>query len=477
MNSQGIRVVATGAALGILVCAVSQAQANFRPKKDIVLDTASQQVGNQLFTGGLFVFNQIRIDRGIHVSARGPNPLILVALGDVVVDGILEGDGRDGPHVNTLNSANYPAPGGIGGPAGGRGGAGSPQPKNRSLAGQRGQGPMGIPGLGGIGGSGVASTISYAAGGGGGSFATIGDPHFVKARFDPKTRANVPQIGYGGFGIGLHQLPFLGGAPGPRLFLDGKSSNDFWGVAIDVNSRKIIRGEIAWPFGGSGGGGGGDRWAGGSLSFTHDSKGAGGGGGGGAVLIYALGKIVVGPAGRISADGGDGGGGEWAGSSRFGGGGGGGSGGMVILMTRKTIDLHVHGKTYGEGDYSFSVSADGGIGRQSRFGAIGYESKYAGDPSSAWSRNAGGLGGMGIVQFVTPVDGKNADGTNTILDDKINILQNGKPLTGAVKQKYLAWRGFPNSLGVRVDDRGKAIQLGHKDGDIRPAPHLLPLWF
>ncbi len=66
---------------------------------------------------------------------------------------------------------------------------------------------------------------------------------------------------------------------------------------------------------------------------------------------------------------------------------------MVILMTRKSIDLHVHGKTYGEGDNSFSVSADGGIGRPAAFGTLGaYLSKYLRNPATVWSRNVGGQG-------------------------------------------------------------------------------------
>jgi len=121
MSWHGIREISAGCFLGLVGTATLGAQANFRPKTDMVLNTSYQQVGTQIYRGGLFVFNQVRIDAGIRVTGQGPNPLIIVALGDVLVDGMLEGDGQDGPHVNTLNSANFPSPGGLGGPAGGAG--------------------------------------------------------------------------------------------------------------------------------------------------------------------------------------------------------------------------------------------------------------------------------------------------------------------------------------------------------------------
>ena len=150
---------------------------------------------------------------------------------------------------------------------------------------------------------------------------------------------------------------------------------------------------------------------------------------------------------------------------------------MVILASRKGIDLHVHGGTYGEKDNSFSVSADGGVSGLGKTSSEPFSKKYAFSPSRSMAGNLGGLGGMGIVQFIVPVDGKNRDGTNTILDDRVRILRNGKPLTGAQKQKYLAWRGFPNKKGVWVDDKGNPIRLGDQEGDIRPSPILMPLWF
>jgi hypothetical protein len=88
----------------------------------------------------------------------------------------------------------------------------------------------------------------------------------------------------------------------------------------------------------------------------------------------------------------------------------------------------------------------------------------------------GGFGGLGIVQLMTPIGSDNADGTNTVLDDNIDIIGGaGLPLVGANKQRFLAWRGFQDEQGVMVDDRGNPTAIGNNEGDIRPAPLLLPL--
>jgi hypothetical protein len=86
----------------------------------------------------------------------------------------------------------------------------------------------------------------------------------------------------------------------------------------------------------------------------------------------------------------------------------------------------------------------------------------------------GGFGGMGVIELVTR-PGNNADGTNTVLDDGIILVRNGQLLLGTEKQRYLAWRGFPNTAGVPVDDSGNPTNIGSNEGDIRPTPTLLPL--
>ena len=108
-----------------------------------------------------------------------------------------------------------------------------------------------------------------------------------------------------------------------------------------------------------------------------------------------------------------------------------------------------------------------------------------------WDNNpAGAMGGMGIVELFSPA-GQNADGTNTILDDNIKIIDaNGQVLTGTDKIRYLGWRGFPNTQGVWVDDSNNPTYNNapstpgypawatspDDEGDIRPAPVLLPVF-
>ena len=103
------------------------------------------------------------------------------------------------------------------------------------------------------------------------------------------------------------------------------------------------------------------------------------------------------------------------------------------------------------------------------------ENVAPGRPVSALdSKPSGGLGGMGIVQLMTPI-GTNRDRTNTVLDDRIDIILNNQVLTGAQKQRYIAWRGYLDRTGQRVDDRGLPTNIGANEGDIRPAPVLLPI--
>ena len=272
-----------------------------------------------------------------------------------------------------------------------------------------------------------------------------------------------------------------GGNPGITPFLDPAPDNNFFGTGVDLNLRRLVRGELAQPSGGAGGGGGGDR----SVScdpndpgFINDNKGGGGGAGGGVLVIAANGMVQVGPQGWISADGGNGGGGEQAGANNQGAGGAGGSGGLLVILTRTGIELVAHGETYANNDYSFSVSADGGVGTQGRFSGTEILGKYPPlSSTSAWNQKPiGGMGGMGIVELVVPI-GNNSDGTNTIFDDNVHILDaNGNRLTGAQKQRYIAWRGYFDPVQGRFeDDFGNPTNIGDNEGDIRPSPVLLPL--
>ncbi len=426
--------------------------------------------------GGVFTFRSVRIPVGVTVRGQGSRPMIWIVAGDFIVEGTLDLRGGNGARVDTLNSANFPAPGGVGTCSGGRGGAGSPSTTGTSPTGATGFGSGDVSPTGGQGGlasCNAAGTCSRGSGGGGGAFGTIGDPYY---KLLGSATSLVQQLGRGGLGCGSRLL--AGGSPGTSILIDSRADNDFFGVGVDVNRRVFVAGELAWPIGGAGGGGGGDDalMCSGNPNWINDAKGGGGGGGGGALVMFALGRVVIAPTGHITCDGGHGGGGEQAGSNNKGGGGGGGSGGMVMIYTRQQIDLHVHGETYANNDFDFAISADGGVGKQGLFAGLPIDAKYPVPARQAFDLyGAGGMGGLGVVQFTAP-PGLNADNTNTVLDDNVRVLRNGVPLQGGEKQRFLAWRGFQDQAGVWVDDNGVPTNIGDREGDIRPAPRLLPVW-
>jgi hypothetical protein len=166
---------------------------------------------------------------------------------------------------------------------------------------------------------------------------------------------------------------------------------------------------------------------------------------------------------------------------------------MVILMSASRIEFNARGSGANyryaapENEYTFAISADGGICRTGQFLTPDVQSKYpiSGQgtvlPAAQYDiRPLGGFGGMGVVQLMAPPgdpSGPNVDGTNTVLDDNIVIRRAGVITTGTQKQQLLAWRGFPNSSGTLVDDFGTATNIGANEGDIRPAPLLLPTPF
>ena len=436
-------------------------------------------------TGGVFNFARVRIPPGVRVVGKGSKPMVWLVTGDFIVDGELFVNGSDGANAVSVNSANIPTAGGPGQCSGGSGGRGSPNTTGPSTFGESGFGPGQVAGTGGRGGQqSCVSTCGKGSGGGGGSFLTQGDPNYkVKA----SNNSFIQQRGVGGFGCiggsGATTRNLPGGNPGLLLFTDVRSDNNFWGSAVNVFKQVRIQGEFAVPSGGQGGGGGGDRSpiCGPNPNWIADNKGGGGGGGAGVLVIKALGTIKISQTGRIRADGGHGGGGEPSGGNTQGAGGGAGSGGMVILMAGRSIDITQHGETYLNNDYDFAVSADGGMGMQGGFGGVPISGKYPPASTSPLQLDAnplGAMGGLGVVQLLAPA-GTNTDGTNTILDDGVILRdKNGSVVTGAVKQRYLAWRGYPTDQGEFVDDNGTKITgVNEGDGDIRPAPLLMPAPF
>ena len=507
---------------------------------EIVLNTAFTQIApsNGLpftVTGGVFNFRNVTIPQGVTVVGQGPNPMVWLCSGRFTVSGTLTVRGGDGARVDTLNSANFAKAGGVAGPSGGNGGDGTPSATLRDQRGGTGRGPLQVAGKGGRGGylacvSGCYTGTGYnssggGSGGGGGTMSTQGDPNYrgtipatINPNVPPTANTSFQQVrGWGGTGCsggsGTRTGFLNGGEPGDRVFTDSRLDNNFWGTGINLagpNGRTLrITGELSVPVGGGGGGGGGDTASVFDCSLTgnqpaNDYSGGGGGGGGGVLIVKALEEITINASGQINANGGLGGGGEQVGSCGEAGGGGGGAGGMVILMSAKSIIIEAHGSTavnpprflygaptagavYQGNDYSFAVSADGGVCRTGGFGSVNIQNKYsaAGSPPLAGAtydgEPLGGFGGMGIVQLMVPpgTAATSTDNTNTILDDNIIFRLPGStaPITGAGKQQLLAWRGFPNNGGTFVDDAGNPTNIGANEGDIRPSPTLLPCPF
>ncbi|MCA8957332.1 MAG: hypothetical protein KDC87_14755 [Planctomycetes bacterium] len=472
-----------------------RSQLDYEPNsQEIVLDTDFTQITPKNgqptnVSNGVFRFRNVTIPRGVTVRGTGSNPMVWLVTQDFTVEGNLLVEGGNGQRVDTLNSANYPSGGGTGNCGGGNGGQGSPVTTDRSFFGQDGFGPGQVPNGGGGGGriNCANSGCGIGSGGGGGAFATQGDPYYKVAA----TAHFVQPNGVGGFGCSSRTATSLpGGRTGPLAFSDPRKDNDFWGSAVDIRRQLRITGELSQPRGGQGGGGGGDyatSCATRDPNFANDEKAGGGGAGGGVLIVKALGTIKVAQSGKISAEGGDGGGGAWAGSSNYAGGGGGGSGGMVVLMAGVKIVIETHGNTYAANDYNFAISADGGIGLLDVYGSGSgtINNKYSPNPSAANidARPGGALGGLGIIQLMAP-PGPNPtvdDKTNTLLDDNIIIFDPTQNLTlsGAEKERYLAWRGHIDSSGQGYpDDPTKpALNIGSAEGDMRPSPILMPAPF
>lgn len=499
---------------------------DYRPlANEVVLNTSFTQVvpENGLpFTvnGGIFRFDDVTIPQGVTVRGQGPNPMIWQCSGKFTVEGTLSVSGGDGARVDTLRAANVAKAGGIGACGGGNGGEGSPSGSGRDQTGGNGNGPGQVPGTGGRGGVLACDTVCYnnpsptfyngsggGSGGGGGAMATQGDANWtgLPAGFLNSITPNQPAgtsfqqlFGFGGAGCSgttTNRSAFLvGGLPGDVVFTDSRRDNNFWGSAIDLNRRLRITGELEAPVGGGGGGGGGDTCGPDGQPWFADFSGGGGGGGGGVIIVQALEEITITSTGTISADGGHGGGGEQAGNCGNAGGGGGGAGGMVVLMSAKSINIEAHGDAganrylyasppnaqFADMDYSFAVSADGGICKIGDFGTgTDVDRKYNGNGLPMWdavrydSNPVGGVGGMGVVQLMAP-PGDNSDGTNTILDDNIHFIlpTTGELVQGLRKQQLLGWRGFFDGVDTFRDDFGAATSAA--EGDIRPAPVLLP---
>jgi hypothetical protein len=201
---------------------------------------------------GIFNFTTVTIPSGVKVTfirnARN-TPVVILATGDVRVEGLISVDGQSVPSQGSTYLYNSTAYGGLGGPGGFSGGSGAPAlylPNDKScevsqLVGFTGDGP------GGGAGATVGPSINglrSGGGGGGGGYSTTG-----------------------GQGDGAGQAP--GGTGGERY-----------------GSQTLIP-----LIGGSGGGGGAGVCD--SNPFGGSGRGSGGAGGAGAILIASSTKIIL----------------------------------------------------------------------------------------------------------------------------------------------------------------------------------------
>lgn len=349
----------------------------------------------------LLVVQEVVVEAGGTLEAKGSNPVMLFARERVYLNGALRADGEDAPDVSMPFSANFAAPGGAGGPFGAAGGVGSPNLTGSTAVGSPGGHTFGLNG-GGPGVSVFKSGVSWqqriAGSGGGGRFAA--DAPINGLPTAPENLGLVALAGADGSANAQSALTFavpaLGGAPGIGVFEDTNPDNDFFGARWDPLTQTVVAGELLLPMAGSGGGAGGDSirenvfpqipWA-----LQDEMRGAGGGGGGGLVMI-ATREFEVGPEGSLSVDGGAGGRGEQVDDSpspggpvvppplgpqaSIGGCGGGGSGGMLMVQATR-FDFS---QAVGE-----ALSARGGAGG------------ITGDAGVAVP--AGGAGGPGLIQL------------------------------------------------------------------------------
>lgn len=349
----------------------------------------------QTVIGGVIDVRNLHIEPGGVLKLEGPNPITILASGDVLIEGDIIISGTNSTGVVSLNTTNIAELGAQGQCGGGTGGTGSPLTTASSPKGGNGWGAFGVIDGGGGGGETCWTptakvNLRRGAGGGGGRFGlNVQDPASAIAGEWMQSRIGLDaEPGFNNLealvngatsGAGI----CLGGPVGPEPFFDADPANNFFGTMFvsggGVVADELVFGELKQPWAGGGGGAGGDanRPKGsqtypGTWGTGSDEKGSGGGGGGGSLQILALGDIIFKGVGRVSARGGTGGGGEnTLFLNRVGGGSGGGSGGHVILQSAATIDF--------SGLYDLpttkasvgvlATGGQGGVGKDDKFGA------------------------------------------------------------------------------------------------------------
>jgi hypothetical protein len=358
--------------------------------------------------GGVVDLRNLLVEAGGEIRVVGPNPMLVLATGEVVVRGKIDVSGFSAKDVATLNTGNIVELGGVGAGGGGSGGIANGNTTGHTLRGGTGQGPFGLAGAGAQGGesgwSNAGKNARRPGGGGGGRFARDqGSGLSAGAGTDGHPRA---------VGAESDESPARGGEPNEGAFDDPKPGNDFWGKAPRLDGRGrfagTVNGELKGLSAGYGGGGGGNAirtsvFPNPNWNFSSDEKGGPGGGGAGGLHVQALGRIVFGAQGLIVANGGRGATGE---NTNFldhiGGTGGSGSGGHVVLESASEIDFTDGGANAGAQPRDWITA----VGQPRRAGPpedVDTCAEAAGCcPFGCRIYSNGGAGGPGVVQLHVP---------------------------------------------------------------------------
>jgi hypothetical protein len=262
LGSIGKTTIAFGA-LGVLLCfitgspALTAAGAYRTPKglpfdivvnngQTLIIDTNTQQLtdanGQTLtFENGDIFVDSLFVNAGGKIVGQGPNSLRFFAANFVVVQGTIDVSGKNATNVSTLLTAGVlTQPGGKGTCGGGDGGTGNPDTTQSSAKGGAGFGPKNVALGGGDGGESSLVNLSAAgapcfesedrqpAGGGGGSFTTLGEAGFDGTNTNYTIGACSVANGKSAVDP-LHQPK--GGAPGPLPFSNASALDNYLGYS------------------------------------------------------------------------------------------------------------------------------------------------------------------------------------------------------------------------------------------------------
>lgn len=212
----------------------------------LIIDTSSAMLTDthgqtiQFLNGNIFL-NSLTVQSGGKILGQGPNALRFFVTGDVNIQGVVSVDGSDAPDVAMLLTAGaFIQKGAKGQCGGGDGGDGNPTTAQSSVKGGDGLGAAALPIAGGRGGESSLLPFTsggtlcqevedmHPAGGGGGSFTTIGERG--NNGCDVTYSVGGCSVPKGVSAVNPSVAP-QGGDPGAATFVNSDLLDDFLGVA------------------------------------------------------------------------------------------------------------------------------------------------------------------------------------------------------------------------------------------------------